>query len=149
MTEVPAPKLAADAPRLSRGILPTVGEEMARDAEYFRLGCRICTELAAQSVKTDYVAGGFRTVVASCPVPIAMAGGKKIPEFDASAMAYDAIRQGAAGVDMGRNIFQSEASPGHDEGGWEDRPREQEAQERIRFFQDPQGSAEAGWEKCP
>jgi putative autoinducer-2 (AI-2) aldolase len=42
-------------------------------------------------------------------VPIVMAGGKKLPELDALTMAYNAIQQGAAGVDMGRNIFQSEA----------------------------------------
>ncbi len=38
-----------------------------------------------------------------------MAGGKKIPELDALTMAYNAVQEGAAGVDMGRNIFQSEA----------------------------------------
>jgi putative autoinducer-2 (AI-2) aldolase len=38
-----------------------------------------------------------------------MAGGKKLAEFDALTMAYNAVQQGAAGVDMGRNIFQSEA----------------------------------------
>jgi putative autoinducer-2 (AI-2) aldolase len=52
---------------------------------------------------------GFGTVVASCPVPIVMAGGKKLPELDALTMAYNAVQEGAAGVDMGRNIFQSEA----------------------------------------
>jgi 3-hydroxy-5-phosphonooxypentane-2,4-dione thiolase len=52
---------------------------------------------------------GFETVTASCPVPIVMAGGKKLPELEALTMAYNAIQQGAAGVDMGRNIFQSDA----------------------------------------
>jgi len=47
-------------------------------------------------------------VTSSCPVPVVMAGGKKIPEKDALQMAYNAVDQGAAGVDMGRNIFQSE-----------------------------------------
>jgi putative autoinducer-2 (AI-2) aldolase len=86
-----------------------VGKDMARDARYFRLACRICAELGAQFVKTYYVAEGFETVTASCPVPIVMAGGKKIPELDALTMAYRAVREGAAGVDMGRNIFQSDA----------------------------------------
>jgi len=85
-----------------------VGKEMARDARYFRLACRICAELGAQYVKTYYVEQGFETVTASCPVPIVMAGGKKIPELDALTMAYRAVQQGAAGVDMGRNIFQSD-----------------------------------------
>ena len=86
-----------------------VGKNMVRDAQYFRLACRICAELGAQFVKTYYVAEGFETVTASCPVPIVMAGGKKLPELDALTMAYNAIQQGAAGVDMGRNIFQSDA----------------------------------------
>jgi putative autoinducer-2 (AI-2) aldolase len=86
-----------------------VGKDMVRDAQYFRLACRICAELGAQFVKTYYVPDGFETVTASCPVPIVMAGGKKLPELDALTMAYRAVSEGAAGVDMGRNIFQSEA----------------------------------------
>jgi 3-hydroxy-5-phosphonooxypentane-2,4-dione thiolase len=86
-----------------------VGKEMTRDARYFRLATRICAELGAHFVKTYYVDDGFETVTASCPVPIVMAGGKKLPELDALTMAYRAISEGAAGVDMGRNIFQSEA----------------------------------------
>ncbi|HXH29157.1 MAG TPA: 3-hydroxy-5-phosphonooxypentane-2,4-dione thiolase, partial [Candidatus Polarisedimenticolia bacterium] len=88
-----------------------VGKEMVRDAKYFRLACRMCAELGAQMVKTYYVPEGFDTVTASCPVPVIMAGGKKLPELEALTMAWNAVDQGAAGVDMGRNIFQSD-SPG-------------------------------------
>jgi len=86
-----------------------VGKNMVRDAKYFRLACRIIAELGAQYVKTYYVDDGFETVTASCPVPIVMAGGKKLPELEALTMAHNAVQQGAAGVDMGRNIFQSDA----------------------------------------
>ncbi len=86
-----------------------VGKDLARDARYLGLATRICAELGAQLVKTYYCAEGFEMVTAGCPVPIVMAGGKKLPERDALAMAYNAVSQGAAGVDMGRNIFQSEA----------------------------------------
>ena len=86
-----------------------VGKQMTRDARYLRLACRICAELGAHFVKTYYIEDGFETVTASCPVPIVMAGGKKLTELEALQMAYKAIRAGAAGVDMGRNIFQSEA----------------------------------------
>ncbi len=86
-----------------------VGKDMARDARYFRLATRICAELGAHYIKSYYVENGFATVTSACPVPIVMAGGKKIPELDALTMAYRAIQEGAAGVDMGRNIFQSEA----------------------------------------
>jgi putative autoinducer-2 (AI-2) aldolase len=86
-----------------------VGKDMARDAKYFRLATRICAELGAHYIKTYYVDEGFETVTSCCPVPIVIAGGKKIPELDALRMARNAIDQGANGVDMGRNIFQSES----------------------------------------
>ncbi|OQX02198.1 MAG: autoinducer 2 aldolase [Desulfobacteraceae bacterium IS3] len=85
-----------------------VGKDMARDARYFRLATRICAELGAHYIKSYYIEDGFDTVTACCPVPIVIAGGKKISESDALKMAYNAIQQGAGGVDMGRNIFQSE-----------------------------------------
>lgn len=85
-----------------------VGKNMTRDAKYIRLACRICAELGAHFVKTYFVEEGFETVTASCPVPVVMAGGKKIAVQEALKLAYDAVSQGAAGVDMGRNIFQSE-----------------------------------------
>lgn len=87
-----------------------VGKDMVRDAKYFRLATRICAEMGAQFIKTYYIDEGFETVTKSCPVPIVIAGGKKRPELDALKMAYRALQEGAAGVDMGRNIFQS-ASP--------------------------------------
>ena len=65
--------------------------------------------MGAHYIKTYYVEKDFETITASCPVPIVIAGGKKLPELEALKMAYNAIQQGAAGVDMGRNIFQSEA----------------------------------------
>ncbi|RKQ39238.1 3-hydroxy-5-phosphonooxypentane-2,4-dione thiolase [Enterobacter sp. R1(2018)] len=86
-----------------------VGKEMARDARYFSLASRIAAEIGAQFVKTYFVEEGFEKVAASCPVPIVIAGGKKLPEQEALEMCFRAIDQGASGVDMGRNIFQSEA----------------------------------------
>jgi len=86
-----------------------VGRELTRDARYLRLATRICAELGAHVVKTYYCEPDFGTVAAACPVPVIMAGGKKLPELDALTMAYRALDEGAAGVDMGRNIFQSDA----------------------------------------
>jgi 3-hydroxy-5-phosphonooxypentane-2,4-dione thiolase len=86
-----------------------VGKEMTRDQRYLGLATRICAELGAQLVKTYYCAEGFEKVTAACPVPIVMAGGKKLPEREALEIAYRAVQEGAAGVDMGRNIFQSDA----------------------------------------
>ena len=85
-----------------------VGRELTRDARYMRLATRICAELGATYVKTYYVEDGFDTVAAACPVPLVIAGGKKLPEADALRMAHRAVQDGAAGVDMGRNIFQSQ-----------------------------------------
>jgi len=85
-----------------------VGRELTRDARYLRLATRICAELGAHVVKTYYCDQDFDTVAAGCPVPLVMAGGKKLPELDALTMAYRAVEEGAAGVDMGRNIFQSD-----------------------------------------
>src|SRR5260370_2309070 len=84
-----------------------VGKELTRDARYLRLATRICAELGAHMVKTYYCADGFETVAASCPVPLVMAGCKKLPELEALTMVYRAIEAGAAGVDMGPNIFPS------------------------------------------
>ena len=86
-----------------------VGKELVRDAKYLGLATRICAEMGAHFVKTYYCEKGFARVAAACPVPVVIAGGKKLPELDALQMAYEAIDQGASGVDMGRNIFQCEA----------------------------------------
>jgi 3-hydroxy-5-phosphonooxypentane-2,4-dione thiolase len=85
-----------------------VGKQLTRDARYLRLATRICAELGAHFVKTYYCDEGFDTVTAACPVPVVMAGGKKLAELDALTMAHRAVEEGAAGVDMGRNIFQSD-----------------------------------------
>ncbi len=85
-----------------------VGKELVRDARYLAMASRVCAENGAHVVKTYFCDEGFEKVVASCPVPIVIAGGKKLPERDALAMAYQAIQEGAAGVDMGRNVFQAE-----------------------------------------
>ena len=83
-----------------------VGKEMVRDARYLSLACRIAAELGAHVVKT-YYCEDFQKVVKTCPVPVVIAGGKKIAEKDALKLAYNAVKDGAVGVDMGRNIFQS------------------------------------------
>lgn len=84
-----------------------VGKEMSRDARYLGLACRIASELGAHIVKT-YYCKDFSKVVECCPIPIIIAGGKKISELEALQLTFDAINEGASGVDMGRNIWQSE-----------------------------------------
>jgi len=106
MTRLIDAGLRAGIPTLA---VTAVGKDMARDARYFRLATRIVAELGAHYVKTYYIEKDFETVTSCCPVPIVIAGGKKIPEPDALTMAYNAVQQGASGVDMGRNIFQAES----------------------------------------
>lgn len=103
-------KLVDEGERYGMPILAVtaVGREMNRDTRYLGLACRIAAELGAHIVKT-YFCDGFEKVVEGCPVPVVMAGGKKIPEKDALELTFNAIHAGAVGVDMGRNIFQSEA----------------------------------------
>jgi 3-hydroxy-5-phosphonooxypentane-2,4-dione thiolase len=88
-----------------------VGRDMARDARYLSLSSRMAAEMGANIVKT-YYCENFERVTGTCPVPIVMAGGKKLPELEALTMAYNAITEGAVGVDMGRNIFQSDCPVG-------------------------------------
>ncbi|MDR3337279.1 MAG: 3-hydroxy-5-phosphonooxypentane-2,4-dione thiolase [Treponema sp.] len=83
-----------------------VGKNMERTDQYFKLATRIIAELGANIVKT-YYCDKFEEVAAACPVPIVVAGGKKLPEREALEMAYHSIQGGARGLDMGRNIFQS------------------------------------------
>jgi len=86
-----------------------VGKEIGqKDARYISLCCRIAAEFGAHFVKT-YYCEDFHKVVESCPVPIVIAGGKKLSESEALQMAHDALQDGAVGVDMGRNIFQAES----------------------------------------
>ncbi|HEY5998501.1 MAG TPA: 3-hydroxy-5-phosphonooxypentane-2,4-dione thiolase [bacterium] len=85
-----------------------VGKDMVRDVRYLSLACRIAAELGAHFVKT-YYCDNFERLVRTCPVPVVIAGGKKLPEKEALELAANAVRDGASGVDMGRNIFQSES----------------------------------------
>ena len=90
-----------------------VGKEMERTTRYFALATRLLSELGAHIIKT-YYCENFEQITAACPVPIVIAGGKKVPELDALQMAYRAISEGAAGVDMGRvdmgrNVLQAES----------------------------------------
>ena len=91
--------------------ITAVGKELEkRDSRYLALACRIAAELGAHFVKT-YYCEGFEKVVEGCPIPIVIAGGPRLDsELDALQMAYDAVQAGAVGVDMGRNIWQSDQS---------------------------------------
>ena len=103
-------KLVDEGERFGMPILAVtaVGKEMARDHRYLALACRIAAELGAHIIKT-YYCDNFQKVVEGCPVPVIIAGGKKLPnEIDALQLAYDAVDNGATGVDMGRNIWQSD-----------------------------------------
>ncbi len=102
-------KLVSEGEKIGMPVLAitAVGKEMGRDLRFLGLACRIAAEYGAHCVKT-YYCEGFDQLVASCPVPVVIAGGKKTPEKEALELAANAVNEGAAGVDMGRNIWQSE-----------------------------------------
>ena len=99
---------AGEAYGLPTMAVTAVGRDMVRDLRYLGLCTRICAELGAHMVKT-YFCEGFEKLIEATPVPVVIAGGKKVPEKEALQLAWSAIDAGAAGVDMGRNIFQSAA----------------------------------------
>ncbi|HIF28633.1 MAG TPA: 3-hydroxy-5-phosphonooxypentane-2,4-dione thiolase [Candidatus Marinimicrobia bacterium] len=103
-------KLVNDAHSFGIPVLAVtaVGKDMNRDLRYLSLASRIAVELGADIVKT-YYCEGFSDLIAACPVPVVIAGGKKVPELEALKFARNAVSDGAAGVDMGRNIFQSDS----------------------------------------
>ena len=88
-----------------------VGKDMARDVRFLGLSCRIAAELGAHFVKT-YCCEDFEQLIESCPIPVIIAGGKKTPELEALELTHNAVTRGAVGVDMGRNIFQSDCPVG-------------------------------------
>jgi len=102
-------KLVSEAEQYGIPVLAVtaVGKELGKDARYLSLACRVAAEQGAHIVKT-YYCENFEKVVQSCPVPIIVAGGKKIPERDALQLTFNSIKDGAVGVDMGRNIWQSD-----------------------------------------
>lgn len=102
-------RLVNEAERYGMPVLAVtaVGRDMARDARYLGLACRIAAEIGAHFVKTYYCEEFYR-VTEACPVPVVIAGGKKLPEMEALRMTEAAVKEGASGVDMGRNIFQSD-----------------------------------------
>jgi putative autoinducer-2 (AI-2) aldolase len=87
-----------------------VGRELEkRTARYLGLCCRVAAELGARVVKTYYCEEDFAKVVNGCPVPVVIAGGPKVAsQFEVFKFVYDGLQQGAIGVNLGRNIWQTQ-----------------------------------------
>ncbi len=104
-------KLVDEGERYGMPVLAitAVGKELEkRDARYLSLATRICAELGAHVVKT-YYCDGFDKVIEGCPAPIVVAGGPKFKtDREALELVKSSVDLGAVGVDMGRNIWQSE-----------------------------------------
>lgn len=117
-----------------------VGKDMARDEKFFLLATRLVAETGAHFVKS-YYCEGFERVAAACPVPIVIAGGKKLPEDEALSMCWQAINEGAHGVDMGRNIFQAESPAAMCQAVAKVVHEKFKAREAFQFYRDRIGSA--------
>ncbi len=85
-----------------------VGKELEkRSARYLGLCCRVAAEHGARVVKT-YWCKDFDKVVNGCPVPVVMAGGPKCEtELEVFEFVHDGLQNGAIGINLGRNIWQS------------------------------------------
>ena len=92
-----------------------VGKDMARDVRYLGLSCRIAAELGAHVVKT-YYCENFEELIGSCPIPVIVAGGKKMPEMEALELTYNAVRGGAVRGGYGQKYFSVRFAGGHDQG---------------------------------
>ncbi len=78
------------------------------DLSAVKLGSRAAAEYGTDIVKTYYpgTEEGCAEVVAGCPVPVVVLGGEKADApIDTFRMVESAIRAGAAGVAMGRNVW--------------------------------------------
>jgi fructose-bisphosphate aldolase / 2-amino-3,7-dideoxy-D-threo-hept-6-ulosonate synthase len=72
---------------------------------------RIGAELGADIIKTNYTGDieTFKTVVEGCPVPVVIAGGPKCKSNqEVLQTTFDSLKAGAAGISIGRNVFQCE-----------------------------------------
>ena len=86
-----------------------VGRELDRDSRYLALSCRIAAELGARVVKTYWCAEDFDKITTGCPVPVVMAGGPQVDtEREVFEFVHDGLRNGAIGVNLGRNIWQND-----------------------------------------
>jgi len=119
-----------------------VGKEMGRDARYLGLACRVAAEQGVHIVKT-YYCDNFEQVVEGCPVPLIVAGGKKLPEPDALKLAHDSVTHGAVGVDMGRNIWQSDHPVPMIKGGARNCAQERRRQGSVRHLPKGKGKGAA------
>jgi putative autoinducer-2 (AI-2) aldolase len=88
----------------------SVGKELEkREARYLSLVARISAEIGARVVKTYYCKDKFEKVVEGCPVPVVIAGGPKTEtQKEVFDFVYDGMQKGAIGVNLGRNVWQTE-----------------------------------------
>ena len=99
--------------------------------------------MGAHVVKT-YYCDDFEKVSSTCPVPVVVAGGKKLPELEALELTANAIAGGAVGVDMGRNIFQAESPDSHDPGRERRGARRRHAAEAFDLYRAGEGGPRHG-----
>jgi predicted phospho-2-dehydro-3-deoxyheptonate aldolase len=84
------------------------GDKVEVNVNSVKHAARVGAELGADIVKCPYTgsAESFAEVVKGCPVPIVIAGGSKMTDVETIEMIEGAIKAGACGLSMGRNVFQ-------------------------------------------
>jgi fructose-bisphosphate aldolase / 2-amino-3,7-dideoxy-D-threo-hept-6-ulosonate synthase len=80
--------------------------------EFVAHAARIGAELGADIIKTNYTGSieSFKQVTESCPAPVVIAGGPKCKSSqEVLQTTFDALKAGAAGLSIGRNVFQCDS----------------------------------------
>ena len=83
--------------------------ESEHNVKWVKMAARIGAELGADIIKTNYTGDveSFREVVQGCPVPVLVAGGPKMEtDKEVLEMVAGAMKAGAKGISIGRNVFQ-------------------------------------------
>lgn len=85
---------------------PQIEDE--KDIEVVKIAARVGAELGADFVKTNYTGDpeSFAEVVEGCPAPVLIAGGSKLSPKEMFETIEGAMKAGAKGLSIGRNVFQ-------------------------------------------
>jgi len=97
-------------PVLIMAYAPAESGRSSDDAFAAAHAARAAAEIGASIIQTNFAGSedGVRTIVRGCPVPVVMAGGPRMVSEDAFLESLrESVRAGAAGIAVGRQVFQA------------------------------------------
>ena len=97
-----------EVPLLIEAMVALRGSAGLAEDEALAVAARSAAELGADMVKVGYPSrgGSLAEVARGCPVPLLVLGGERAEDDEVVEMVAAAMRDGAAGVAMGRNAWQ-------------------------------------------